>query len=82
MREPVILVLSPAVETLLLVVQTDELLDSGLPLEGVDAVHVINRNLASRRPEQALQRRRHLLGQLRAWVWPRIPKGGGGPWSR
>lgn len=67
------LVLSPSVEAMLIIVQTDELLDSGLPLEGVDAVHVINETLASRLPKQAAQRRRLLLDSLRRWAWPRQP---------
>lgn len=65
---------SSSVEAMLIVVQTDELLDSGLPLEGVDAVHVINEALVSRRPMQAAQRRSLLLQSLQRWIWPRQPE--------
>lgn len=65
------LVLLQTLDALLLVVQNDELLESGLPLEGVDAVHMVNTALASRRPEQASQRLRRILRMLRGWTWPR-----------
>lgn len=64
------LVLSPQVGALVIVVQTDELLDRDLPLEGVDAVHMVNEKVVSCQPPAMLQRRADLLQLLRAWVWP------------
>jgi len=70
------LVLSAEVEALLIVVQTDELVDTGLPVEGVDAVHVVNRRIRPIRPERAEARRTALLALLDTWVWPARRRGG------
>lgn len=64
------LVLYPNVDALVVVVQTDELLDRDLPLEGVDAVHLVDGALIRCRPDQAQQRRRTLLHMLQAWTRP------------
>ena len=61
------LVLSHQVAALAIVVQTDELVDRDLPLEGVDAVHLVNEEWISCQPEAALQRKRELLRLLQAW---------------
>jgi len=65
------LVLQPNLQALVLVVQTDEFIDTGLPIEGVDAVHWVDAEISSRRPEQVAERRRLLERWLETWVWPR-----------
>ena len=61
------LLLHPWLEALILVVQTDELLDRGVPLDRVDALHIVNHNIASRQPDQDPGRRRLLLQRLALW---------------
>lgn len=62
------LVLSLNVDALVVVVQTDELLDRDLPLEGVDAVHLVDGALIRCRADEAQQRRRTLLHMLQGWT--------------
>jgi hypothetical protein len=49
-----------ASEPLDLMVQTDELIDSGLPLEGVDAVHWFDEPIAGKNVAQAEDRKQLL----------------------
>ena len=65
------LVLSLNVDALVVVVQTDELLDRDLPLEGVDAVHLVDGALICCRADEAQQRRRTLLHMLQGWTRPK-----------
>lgn len=61
------LLLAPDVEALLLVVQDDELLATGLPLDRVDALQVVNVQIQLR-PGAGAARRQALLGLLRRWA--------------
>lgn len=61
------LILSAKVEALILVVQNDELSYSGLPLEGVDRVEIVNQNLACRAPLVSAEHQNNLLQWLAAW---------------
>lgn len=63
------LILSPKVEALILVVQNDELSYSGLPLEGVDNVVVVNQNLACREPQVSSVQKRRLMHWLSGWMF-------------
>lgn len=65
------LILSQAVEALILVVQDDELSYDGLPLEGVDSVVIINQMLSSRQMQDQSVRKNDLLQRLAGWVWMR-----------
>lgn len=62
------LVFSPSVGALVIVVQTDELLDRDLPLECVDAVHVVDGAALCCCGKNPQQPRRALLHALRGWV--------------
>lgn len=74
------LVLAPEVEVLLIVVQSDEFLETGLPLEAVDTVHTVNHAIQSVREQDGAARREHLMQLLAQWVRPRRinPAGGKG----
>jgi len=64
------LVLSSEVEAIVLVVQTDEVLDSGLPLEFVDAVTHVDNHLVSyksKRAQLSPSRTRALIQLLEKW---------------
>jgi hypothetical protein len=63
------LILSRKIEALILVVQNDELSYSGLPLEGVDRVEIVNQNLACRAPLNSVLHQHNLLQRLAAWQY-------------
>ena len=65
------LVLSGDVEAIAIVVQTDSLLVEGLPLEGVDEVHVVGEVTLTQSSDAPNQRRQYLMKLLSDWVWPR-----------
>ncbi len=66
------LVLNNAVEALVIVVLNDKILDEGLPLEGVDAVHLIGEPALSEYGTDPSQRRKNLIKLLSSWTWPQI----------
>lgn len=63
------LILSPKIEALILVVQNDELSYSGLPLEGVDNVMVVNTNLSGRDPQFSPVQKRQFMQRLADWMF-------------
>jgi hypothetical protein len=63
------LILSPKIEALILVVQNDELSNSGLPLEGVDNVMVVNTNLSGRDPQFSPVQKRQFMQRLADWMF-------------
>ena len=62
------LVLSANVSALVIVVQTDELLDRNLPLEGVDALYLVDNAPIYCNADDKPQRRQALLNMLGGWV--------------
>jgi D-alanine-D-alanine ligase-like ATP-grasp enzyme len=65
------LIHSSWVEALAIVVTTDELVDTGLPVEGVDHVAVLGEVVCIGRPDAAAARRARLHALLMNWSWPR-----------
>jgi D-alanine-D-alanine ligase-like ATP-grasp enzyme len=63
------MILSPSLEAMILVVQNDELSYIGLPLEGVDRVHIINDKLSCKAVSDAFIRKKTLMNWLADWVW-------------
>lgn len=60
-------VINPSIKGLIIVIQDDTLLDTGLPIEGVDQISVINHNI-SYSGDRTL-RNKALLELLRTWPW-------------
>lgn len=68
------LLLSPKVEALVLVVQTDELLHAGLPFEGIERFVEVDRDIVSQRDRSSAvpaAQVEELLDLLQGWLWTR-----------
>jgi cyanophycin synthetase len=63
------MLLNRNVEALVIVLQTDSILEDGLPLEGVDAVHVVGEPSLSSGSDAPAERRRQLEKLLAQWIW-------------
>ncbi len=63
------LILSRSVEALVIVVQSDEILDQPLPLEGVDHVQFVDEPEVTSNVSDAETQRKNLEEFLSGWVW-------------
>lgn len=64
------LVLNKAVEALVIVILNDSILDEGLPLEGVDAVHLIGEPTMRGDSTDPSLRLKNMVALLSSWTWP------------
>ena len=67
------LMVDPSVEAVILVIQDDAMLQSGLPIEGVDTLQVVNSNITFSQGANLGARQRAFGAMLQKWTWAASP---------